>query len=187
MTHNHVCPSLWHWQEKSCLARKQILFNVYNKPAGGKGQEIYGPFCLKMQSGTKKKKQSRWSNERFLSGSFVGELLKERDREREEKEFSTGNVTFSLDYPQRQSIAIITLLVFIHYPGNLNIIHVSIPTSFSSNHYLVFSLLGFVFLCSLVNKESSSASWPRGRAVVRTMNCCSGEAQRYEESSFPFY
>lgn len=74
MTHNHVSPSLWYRPEN---LRKQILFNVYSKPAEGKGQEIYGTLCLKVQRG------GRETKHRKAGYRLAKELQGEKDRGRQ--------------------------------------------------------------------------------------------------------
>lgn len=83
-----------------------------------------------------------------------------------------GNSSFSLDYPAGKASQSLPSS-FHSLPRQLK--HLSRSLSSSANYYLVFAPLSFIF-CSLVNKESSSASWPRGPAMVWTMNCCGEES-----------
>lgn len=123
----------------------------------------------KVRGRVEKKKQSNWSNEISFLFFIRTKMLKKREKA------LPGEISpFSLDYPTSKALPPL--------PWCLSFINKATCCYYSSCSFL----LSFIF-CYLVNKERSSASGPTQPDLTWTINCCSGEVRRCEESSFSCY
>lgn len=107
MIHKHTCLSLRLWQGKTGWTHKQILFNVYNEPAGGKGQGIYRPFFLQKQ---RQKNKLIGEQETFPVPLLQSCRKSPREIEKGKKEFSTGNLVLGTDYPTSKTLPLLPCL-----------------------------------------------------------------------------
>lgn len=157
-------------KRKSCLLHKQILFNVYNKLAGGKGQEISSPSAKREEADENNATEA-------TTDSFPVFLLSRSCWESERGRRSHSEyLTVSLDDRSGEA----SQLIFIHYLGNLNISHISHPPSL-----VCFPSWA---LCSAPRRIRKVVQLPgqEGRPWCEQWSVAAVGPGRYEES-FPCY